>query len=76
MTGRELIVYILTNHLEDEQVYKDGKFIGFLTADEAAVRLNVDLPTVDVLVARDYIEGVQVKEATLIPATQPLKLGR
>ena len=28
MTGRDLIIYILTNNLENEFVFKDGKFIG------------------------------------------------
>lgn len=76
MTGRDLILYILQNKLEDEPVYKDGKFIGFVTAKEAAVKLNVDLPTVYVLMKRGHIEGVEVKESVLIPDNQPLKLGR
>ena len=36
MTGRDLIVYIMLNKLEDEQVFKDGKLLGFLTEAEAA----------------------------------------
>ena len=36
MTGRELICYILENHLEDEPVVKNGKFIGFVTEEELA----------------------------------------
>ena len=35
MTGRELILYILSNGLENEPVFKDGKFIGFMTEEEA-----------------------------------------
>ena len=41
MTGRDLIIYILENGLEDEPVFKDGKFIGFITTGEAAVQCNV-----------------------------------
>ena len=36
MTGRDLIVYILENHLENEELFNDGNFLGFLTIDEAA----------------------------------------
>ena len=36
MTGRELIVYILQNHLEDEPIVNDGKILGLLTVEEAA----------------------------------------
>ena len=46
MTGRDLIIYILQNNLEDEEIFKDGKFIGFVTLNEAAVRLNVGVETV------------------------------
>ena len=31
MTGRELIVYILENGLENEPIFKNGKPIGFIT---------------------------------------------
>ena len=37
MTGRDLIIYILENNLENEPVYKDGRLLGFLTVTEAAV---------------------------------------
>lgn len=45
MTGRDLIIYILENSLEDEPVFKDGKFIGFITDAEAAVRLKTGIST-------------------------------
>lgn len=35
MTGRDLILYILMNNLEDEPVFEEGKFIGFVTDVEA-----------------------------------------
>jgi hypothetical protein len=41
MTGRDLIVYILQNNLENEPVFKDGKFIGFMTEGEAAEKFDV-----------------------------------
>ena len=46
MTGRDLIVYILQNHLEDEPIFKNGTFIGFLTVEEAAVKADVGVATI------------------------------
>ena len=43
MTGRDLILHILMNGLEDKPIYEDGKILGFLTAKEAAEKINVGL---------------------------------
>lgn len=69
MTGRDLIVYILQNHLEDEEVFKDGKFIGFLTAKEAAVKFGVSKPTIFAWLTLGMLEGDVVNTQTCIPAT-------
>lgn len=74
MTGRELILYILENGLEDEPVFKDGKFIGFITAGEAAVKLNVGVPTVYVLVSQRKLDGVFINGAMYIPANFELPM--
>ena len=68
MTGRELILYILENGLENEPVFKDGKFIGFITAGEAAARLNVGVATVYVLVTQRKLDGVIINDTLYIPA--------
>ena len=68
MTGRELIVYILTNHLEDEPVFKDGKFIGFITTQEAAAKLEVGKGTILAMVQLGQLEAERVTETLLIPA--------
>lgn len=68
MTGRELILYILSNNLEDEEVFKDGKFIGFLTAGEAAEKMNVGIATIYVLVSQQKLDGVLFRDALFIPA--------
>lgn len=46
MTGRDLIIYILENRLENEQVFKDGKLLGFVTVDEAALKFGVGPETI------------------------------
>ena len=41
MTGRDLIIYILTNNLENEQVVnQDGVFVGFMGETEAAAKFG------------------------------------
>ena len=64
MTGRELILYILENNLENEPLFKDGKFLGFLSiADfakkwdvgEETVRAWIDLGRIDALIVYDEI---------------------
>ena len=46
MTGRELIIYILENGLEDEEVFKDGKILGYCTVEQAAVRMSCGTATI------------------------------
>ena len=75
MTGRDLIVYILSNNLEDEPVFKDGKFIGFLTAGEAAEKLDVGVATIWALMAQQRLSGIQIGDVLYIPANCELKLG-
>ena len=41
MTGKELILYILQNNLENTIVLEDCFFIGFMTEKEAAVKFEV-----------------------------------
>lgn len=68
MTGRELILYILSNNLEDEEVFKDGKFVGFLTVGETAARMNVGVATIYVLVSQKKLDGVLFMDTLFIPA--------
>ena len=46
MTGKELILYILQNNLENTIVLEDGFFIGFMTEEEAAVKFGVGTATI------------------------------
>lgn len=59
MTGRELICYILTNHLEDERICKDGHILGFETAEDTAKRLNVGVATIKTWYKLNFIDGVE-----------------
>lgn len=74
MTGRDLIVYILQNNLEDEPVFKDGKFIGFMNVVEAAEKLNVGVATILALMNQGSIEGMVIGNEIYIPANVKLSL--
>lgn len=68
MTGRELIVYILEHNLEDEDIFKDGKLVGYITADEVAKDFDVGMETVKVWIDQGMIEGViKLNSRFLIP---------
>lgn len=46
MTGKELILYILQNNLENEVVIKNGLLISLLDDREAAIKFNVGIATI------------------------------
>ena len=73
MTGRELIIYILANGLEDEPIYEDGKILGFITATEAAEKFNVGLATIKVWINEGTLDGIRIGEELYIPANADLK---
>lgn len=58
MTGRELIMYILENHLEDEPVFKNGTFVGYMSDTKFAETLGVGLATVQAWVSLGHIQDV------------------
>lgn len=75
MTGRDLIIYILANNLENELIFKDGKFIGFMTASEAAEKLNVGVASIYALINLEMLDCIVVGETVFIPANfEPPKI--
>lgn len=75
MTGRDLIIYILSNGLENEPVVKDGKLIGFMTVDEAAAEMNVGSATIHVWLWQKKLPYVSIGDTIYIPigAKSPLE---
>ena len=67
MTGKDLIIYILANNLENEPVFKDGKFIGYITVGEAAARENVGMATILALINQERIPYELVRGTVFIP---------
>ena len=68
LTGRDLIIYILANNLEDTPIYQNGKLLGFITIHEAAASANVGVATVFAWLQQGQIEGVVIGSEILIPA--------
>jgi len=68
VTGRELILYILANGLEDEPVFKNGNFIGFVTPADVAKKTNVGFATVHAWMHQGRLDSISVKEGIYIPA--------
>lgn len=68
MTGRELIIYILQNNLEDEAVFEDGKLLGHMTVPETAAKFNVGTATINLWVKVGYIRHVKINDVIYIPA--------
>lgn len=67
MTGRDLIVYILQNNLEDSPVFTDGKLTGFLTVSEAAKKFNVGERTIEVWCEIGSLDYVSIGKTVFIP---------
>ena len=67
MTCRDLIIYILSNGLENEPVVKDGKLTGFMTVEEAATTMNVGSATIHVWIWQKQLPFVSIGNAIYIP---------
>lgn len=68
MTGRELILHILKNNLEDEPIFKDGKFIGFMTVEEAAIKFDTGVETIKAWFELGVLEGFTMSDKIYICA--------
>lgn len=68
MTGRELIIYILSNNLEDKPIYENGRVLGFMNIMEAAKKFEVGTATIKVWFENGYLDGVKIGEQIYIPA--------
>lgn len=67
MTGRDLIIYILENGLEDEPVIKNGMLVGFMNRMEAAEKFEVGVATIQVWLEYGVLEGFRLDEVIIIP---------
>lgn len=70
MTGRDLIIYILQNNLEDAPVFEDGRFLGFITEEEAAIKFNVGIATIRLWVDMGQLKGIKIGDKLYIPDSE------
>lgn len=68
MTGRDLIVYILQNNLEDTDVDSIMSSV-FIGEEEVAKRFNVGVDTVKVWYQLDMITGFELEGELYFPIT-------
>lgn len=68
MTGRDLIIYIMQNGLEDKPVFENGTFLGFITEQQFAEKMNVGVATVEAWINLGFLSNViRVGDVTFIP---------
>ena len=63
MTGKELILYILQNNLEDTIVLDGGFFIGFMTEEEAALKFGVGTATIRAWYQCRALQGTKIGDS-------------
>lgn len=73
LNGRDLIVYILQNNMENEPIFKDGRFLGFLSLAEFAERWDVGEETVRLWITLGYVEGLIIYDEIYIPYNATIK---
>lgn len=67
MLCRDLIKYILDNHLEDEPVFQNGRFAGFMGIEEAAIKFEVGAATIQTWILFNLIDYVEFGSLRYIP---------
>lgn len=70
MTGRELIIYILENNLENQKVCENGKILGLLTVSEAADKFDVGPATIRIWYEIHKLKGVTIGDEIYILANE------
>ena len=71
MTGKDLILYILENDLENEVVLKDDTFIGFMRAEEAAVKFGVGINTIKAWFSLGKLKGIRIGDSIFLLKNVP-----
>lgn len=66
MTGKELVMYILANNLEDEAV-------SFMAMSEAAVKFRVGIETIRVWIISGQLNYIQIGDEFYIPEKAVVK---
>lgn len=73
MTGRDLIVYILQNNMENDLVFDNGRFLGFMTLEEFSKKQNVGPETVRLWIDLKYLDAIIIYDEIYIPHNAEVK---
>lgn len=71
MTGRDLIIYILENGLEDKELFNDGLSTLFISTEEAAVKWGCGSATVKALIDIGKVKGIKTSSVYYVLANEP-----
>lgn len=71
MTGRELIIYILENGLEDKELFSQNLTPLFISVEKAAVRWNCGTATVKAMIEIGKVKGAKIADEYFVLASQP-----
>ena len=75
MTGRELIMYILENHREDEPVFQNGTFIGYVSDTKLAEMLGVGVATVHTWILLGRVkDAIMIGDTMFVPTIYVMEL--
>ena len=66
MTGRDLILYILENRLEDKPITELCCMKNLVTIDQAAAKLKVGEETVKVWFVMGLLDGMKIGETIFV----------
>ena len=66
MTGREFIVYILENHLENEDIFQNGELIGYMSEVRAAIKFEVGLATIRAWIESGKLDHIKIGDVYFI----------
>ena len=71
MTGRDLIVFILENHLEDAVLFTDDHIPGLMSIEEAASKWCTGVHTLKALIKIGKVSGLEIGEKIYISCDHP-----
>lgn len=66
MTGRELIIYILRNRLENEKILNNGRLLGLVTIEEAAEEFEVGVATIRAWIQMGQLSAINMDGKTYL----------
>lgn len=66
MTGKDLIIYILSNNLEDKPIFNNGKILDFMDINEAALYYDVGNETISLWYELNMITGIKIGDELYI----------